>query len=189
MISVSRRRSDPNLAVLILEQFRRATEYCAASLGVVTHAANNHSVSVIREDGKVVNSKCRDNNADHNPHRRKGKRLAAAAAQQVTPPSKHCKVDSVTALSVATAPGLHVPADPIRRNSTGQVPSDRVPSPGALLLASRRKAAADHALACENAFWSSWRERVDKRPALAQPVVCADDRLQAVKRRMLARSS
>lgn len=113
--------SIPNLAVLILEQFRRATEYCAASLGVVTHAANNHSISVIREDGKVVNSRCRDNNADHNPHRRKGKRLAAAAAQEVTPPSKQCKVDSVTALSVATAPGLHVPADPIRRNSTGQL--------------------------------------------------------------------
>ena len=138
---------------------------------VVTHAANNHSVEVTREDGKVVNSKCRDNNADHNPHCRKGGRLAAAAAQQVTPPSKCCKVNSVTALSVASAPGLHVP------------------SPGALLLASRRKAAADHALGCENAFWSSWKERVDKRPALTQPVVCADDRVQAIKRRMLARSS
>ena len=68
----------PDLACIIRDQFSKAVEYCAASLGVVTHAANNHIIPVTREDGVVVNRKVRDNNADQARERENSREVPSA---------------------------------------------------------------------------------------------------------------
>ena len=68
-------------------------------------------------------------------------------------------------------------------------PCGSVSSPAALKLASWRRGCVLQEQAKESAFWSSWRERVDKRPAPSLRTLSADDRMRAIKRRMLVRPS
>ena len=159
----------PDAGVRLAVSAACAAEYYAASVGTINYAANNHSASVVGEDGRLRQVTLRD-----------------SVSAQFCRKTRKRDASNATSLDHPLPPDVVQPAT---CSVSAGVLSSRVPSHSALLLASKRKAAADHALACETSFWSSWKERVDKRPALTQPAVCASDRMQAIKRLMLERSS
>jgi len=163
----------PDLACIIRDQFSKAVEYCAASLGVVTHAANNHIIPVTREDGVVVNRKVRDNNADQARERARGSKRPVGTK---LPPARN-KIDSGGAHKNAYDANSATP-EPIR------LPVFKHPAVVAKAKACAKAKA--HEADTEDSFRKSWRSRLEARITTV-PVVTAAERLEAVRVRIRSR--
>jgi hypothetical protein len=173
----------PKMASDMLDEFTKAAEYCAASLGVVTHAANNHIVPIMRDDGKVVNRKVRDNNADQARELGRAKRQH----QDVLPDAK--PLPKRTKGSDNGAPDDSMP-DRVHQPSTQGASFFQLPMPKHTAAVAKAKAAAKAKAIeaeCENSFRESWRNRLDAR-ATTKPVVPGSARLAALKDRIKNRS-
>ena len=174
----------PACAIELLKQFMKATEYCAASSGTITHAANNHTVPTMREDGTVVNRKVRDNNADQARERsRKDKRQPQPVQAAEMPPSKRPKV-SVIGEADNSMPH-HNPQPSINRASPlcQPVPKHRAAKAKAKAKATARAMDVER----EFSFRASWHSRLDSTRT-ANPVVAGDLRMQAILNRIRGRS-
>ena len=163
----------PDLAGIIRDQFSKAVEYCAASLGVVTHAANNHIIPVTREDGVVVNRKVRDNNADQARELARGYKRPVGTKL----PLARNEIDSGGAHKNACDANSATP-EPIR------LPVFKHPAVVAKAKACAKAKA--HEAATEDSFRESWRSRLEARITTV-PVVTAAERLEALRVRIRGR--
>jgi hypothetical protein len=162
----------------MIVEFSCAVEFCAASLGVVTHAANNHTVTVVRHDGKVVNRKVRDNNADQAREHARVKRQGQDILPDSARPQKCAKGESSSSSTCDKA--LHVnnlaPYQPPVQKHNVAISKARANAKAKVLEARNESSFRDH-----------WRSRLDARKT-TQPVVSGAEKLAALKGRIRDRS-
>lgn len=168
----------PKLASIILDQFSKAAVYSAASLGVITHAANNHTISVTREDGKIINRKVRDNNADQARERARGTKRGQETLEGLQSHVKRAKVEDQTEakrdkLSRKRSPDcIRMPA---QKHHVATAKAEAVAKAKAIEV-EREQSFRDH-----------WRDRLDSSK-ITLPVVTGAEKLAALKARIRGRS-
>jgi hypothetical protein len=151
----------------IFGQAHKAAEYCAAFLGTVTHRANHHSIEVVRSDGTIGHKIARDSAPGDRPGRgvKRSANVAGLSKTLPTPP--------------------HAPDPPqVSAESVG-LWGPRVKSTFACAAAKSRAAHKAAVRSEAQRGMDYWRENRENRPAPAPPSVTAEDRLSALRRRVL----
>ena len=162
-----------------------AAAYCAAFLGTVTHKANHHKVLLTKPNGFQGYTYCRDSAPGKRPSK------ASVAADQQTRMTeallsaeefvKGTKRGNGEVISPNASVVSHPPLEYVHEPCAKSFQS---------LQEARRKIARVNAELCEEQrFQASWRERRDKRPALAPSSgSAAKDRTEDLRQRIAAKN-
>ena len=156
----------PDAAAKVARSAALAAEYFAASVGTITFAANNHKVDETRADGSTHTVTLRDTMSASYTRRATKRDFSSAAT--AAPPASVSACTVLAPVVVQSAP-------------------KGAPTAKARKLAHTRAAQCHFEQQRETAFWSSFYERLGKRPVSSQSKPSASDRLTAISRKLLAR--
>ena len=157
------------------------TQHIAARLGLVTHLANNHEVTVTGEDGVARTTVHRDSSGKP-PHRRASERarppdargwnvIGPTLAESAEPPSEETQMFLASQRVVSL-----LPTQPIKRKAVGPPPSSCAAKRRSLAKQSwqlRQKVEEDTQVA-------NWLSRLELRAS----TVPAADRMEALRTRL-----
>jgi hypothetical protein len=161
---------------------QQAAEFCAAWLGTVTHASNNHKVAVNRPNGLAIVSTCRDSA----PGKRASKFRVIPDEQ--TPNTANPDMiasegrGAKRGIQLVDSPSMHTSVPPALRLDFPVAVSIR--SPAAATACKNRAAERAHDTRCNESFWKYWHENRASCPPPTAPAVSGAQRLEALRRRL-----
>jgi hypothetical protein len=165
----------PDLAHDLFKGAQQAAEYCAALLGTVTFAANNHRVEVTKPNGVLGFATRRDSA----PGKRPAKFLVPGPDTKKAHLTEN--LDGPSAGGKGVKRGIQLVADP---SQPPLPPCLRVRSHTVVCASKHRAAERAQGAQSDTAFWQEWRDNRACMPMQHKPAVSAAERMEALRLRL-----